>query len=97
MRRSYYQQVPLLPLGPETISELFVDLLGNDPSLKRLCELIKERTGGNPFFIEEIVQWLVETGVVAGARGAYRLVRPTEELGLHDRAERPRGTDRPPA
>ena len=47
-----------------------------------LRELIQERTGGNPFFIEEIVQSLVETGVVAGARGAYRLVTPAEEVGL---------------
>src|SRR5262245_27651312 len=28
MQRSYYQQLPLLPLGPEAIAELFTDLLG---------------------------------------------------------------------
>ena len=39
-----------------------------------LRELIQERAGGNPFFIEEIVQSLVEAGVVTGTRGAYRLV-----------------------
>jgi tetratricopeptide (TPR) repeat protein len=82
MQRSYYQQLPLLPLGPEAIKELFADLLGSDPSLHRLRELIQERTGGNPFFIEEIVQSVIETGVVAGARGAYRLVTPVEEVGL---------------
>src|SRR5207253_4423655 len=57
-------------------------LLGSDPSLHRLRELVRERTGGNPFFIEEIVQSLIETGVVAGSRGAYQLVRPAEEVGL---------------
>jgi predicted ATPase len=82
MRRSYYQQLPLLPLGPETIKELFADLLGSDPSLHPLRELIRDRTGGNPFFIEEIVKSLIETGVVAGTRGAHRLVRPAEEVGL---------------
>ena len=82
MQRSYYQQLPLLPLGPEAIKELFADLLGSDPSLHRLRELIQERTGGNPFFIEEIVQSLIETGVVAGARDVYRLVAPVEEVGL---------------
>ncbi len=82
MQRSYYQQLPLLPLGPEAIMELFADLLGSDPSLHRLRELIQERTGGNPFFIEEIVQSLIETGVVAGARGAYRLVKPAEEIAV---------------
>ncbi len=82
MQRSYYQQLPLLPLGPEAIAELFADLLGSDPSLHRLRELIQERTGGNPFFIEEIVQSLIETGALAGTRGAYRLVTPAEEVGL---------------
>jgi predicted ATPase len=82
MQRSYYQRLPLLPLGPEAIKELFADLLGSDPSLHGLRELIQERTGGNPFFIEEIVQSLIETGVVAGARGASRLVRAVEQVGL---------------
>jgi class 3 adenylate cyclase len=82
MQRSYYQQLPLLPLGPEAIQELFADLLGTDSSLLRLRELIRERTAGNPFFIEEIIQSLADTGVVAGSRGAYRLIRPAEEVGL---------------
>jgi class 3 adenylate cyclase/tetratricopeptide (TPR) repeat protein len=82
MRRSYYQQLPLLPLGTEAIKELFADLLGTDSSLRPLTEHIQERTGGNPFFIEEIVQSLIETGIVAGSRGRYRLVTPATEVGL---------------
>ena len=45
-------------------------------------ELIHERTQGNPFFIEEIVRELVETGHLEGERGAYRLVRPVEDTGV---------------
>jgi tetratricopeptide (TPR) repeat protein len=82
MQRSYYHQLPLSPLGPEAIAELFADLLGTDPSLRRLRELIQERTGGNPFFIEEIVQSLVETDALVGTRGAYRLNRPAEVIGV---------------
>ncbi len=82
MQRSYYQQLPLLPLGPEAIKELFADLLGTDASLRPLTARVQERTGGNPFFIEEIAQSLVETGVVAGTRGAYRLLMPAAEVGL---------------
>src|SRR5262245_53267124 len=82
MKRSYYQQLPLLPLGPEAIKELFADLLGSDPSLDRLRERIQEHTGGNPFFIEETVNSLIETGVVAGARGAYHLVATADEVDL---------------
>jgi len=59
------------PLGSEAIKELLDDLLSTDSSLRSLTDLIRQRTGGNPFFIEEIVQALVETGVVTGGRGAY--------------------------
>jgi class 3 adenylate cyclase/tetratricopeptide (TPR) repeat protein len=82
MKKSYYQQIPLLPLGTEAIEELLRDLLGGDPSLGSLGERIRERTGGNPFFIEEVVEALAETGSLQGAKGAYGLARPAAELRL---------------
>ena len=68
--------------GPSRPSELLRDLAGEDPSLDGLAELIHERTGGNPFFIEEIVRELVEAGYLEGERGAYRLARPVEDTGV---------------
>src|SRR5206468_7922017 len=79
MSRSYYRQIALAPLGPEAIEHLLADLLGSDPSLDGLSELIRARTGGNPFFIEELVQALIEAGSLAGERGAYRLAAPIDE------------------
>jgi class 3 adenylate cyclase len=80
MQRSYYQQLPLLPLAPEATEQLLADLLGTDESLRRLGELIQRRAGGNPFFIEEIVQSLAETGALKGAKGAYQLATATEKI-----------------
>src|SRR5262249_61679893 len=74
--------LPRLPLELEAIAELLRDLLGGDPSLGPLGNRIRERAGGNPFFIEEVVQALAETGSLEGAKGAYRLVRPAAELAL---------------
>jgi adenylate cyclase len=82
MQRSTYQQVPLRTLGAEDVDELLRNLLGQHPSLAGLPERIRERTGGNPFFVEEMVQALVETGSLEGARGAYRLASPVETLEL---------------
>jgi predicted ATPase/class 3 adenylate cyclase len=82
MQKSYYQQIPLLPLGPEAIAELLTVLLGPDPGLAGLGDLIRERTGGNPFFIEEVVQSLAEAGALAGSKGAYKLVGPVEEIAI---------------
>ena len=55
-------------------------LLGDDPSLAPLKQRLIARTEGNPFFLEESVRALVETGVLAGAPGSYRLVQPLQGL-----------------
>jgi len=82
MRKSYYRQVSLAPLGAEAIKALLADLLGEHPSLNGLPDLIEERTAGNPFFIEEVVRSLVESGNLEGKRGDYRLVRPVDNTAV---------------
>ena len=82
MGRSDYQQLPLSPLGPEAIDELLHGLLGDDRTVVDLRDLIRERTGGNPFFIEELVHELAESESLAGTREAYRLAVPVEELAI---------------
>jgi hypothetical protein len=80
MGKSYYHQLPLAPLGPEAIREMLGALLGNDPSTSGLAEAIHTRTGGNPFFTEEVVRNLIESGKLKGSKGAYRLVTPIDKL-----------------
>ena len=82
MSHSYYRQVALAPLGPEAVEALLGDLLGSDPSLEGLYELVQERTGGNPFFVEEVVQSLVEAGSLVGERGGYRLASPVADAAV---------------
>jgi class 3 adenylate cyclase/tetratricopeptide (TPR) repeat protein len=82
MRRSYYEQLPLVPLDREAIARLLHELVGPEPSVDGLAELIAARTGGNPFFIEEVVQSLVESGGLEGERGAYRLAHAIEEIEI---------------
>src|SRR5262249_28488345 len=72
----------LQPLTAENVNELLQDLLGADRSLAGLAATIRDRTGGNPFFVEETVQTLVEDGSLVGTRGNYRLTRPVANLAL---------------
>src|SRR4029434_3461690 len=51
---------------------------GDDPSLAPLTQLLIARTEGNPFFLEESVRMLVETGVLIGEPCAYRLINPLD-------------------
>jgi class 3 adenylate cyclase len=73
-RKTYYRQLRLDPLPPESAEELLQALLGADADHETLKPLLIERTQGNPFFLEESVRTLVETHVLVGERGAYRLV-----------------------
>jgi class 3 adenylate cyclase/tetratricopeptide (TPR) repeat protein len=82
MRHSYYQQIPLVPLSAGAVGEMLNYMLGDDPSLAILPAHLAERTGGNPFFVEEMVRALVEDGTLTGQPGAYRLTRPLDPVGL---------------
>ena len=61
-QKTYYTQLRLAPLGRKETEELLTFLLGSNPSLTPVKQLILEKTQGTPFFMEEIVQELVETG-----------------------------------
>jgi len=77
-RKTYYSQLRLDALPPESAGELLTALLGDDPALEPLKRLLVKR--GNPFFIEESIRTLVETGALARERGAYRLTRPIQAI-----------------
>ena len=66
--KTYYTQLRLDPLLPVSAEEFSPALLGDAPSLAPLTRLLRERTGGNPFFLEESVRTLVEAGVLLGER-----------------------------
>jgi class 3 adenylate cyclase/tetratricopeptide (TPR) repeat protein len=80
--KTYYRQLRLDPLPPASADEFLQALLGDDPSLGPLKQLLIARTGGNPFFLEESVRTLVETGMLVGAPGAYRLAQPLASLQM---------------
>ena len=73
--KTSYTQLRLDPLPPASADELLQALLGDDPSLAPLTRLLIARTEGNPFFLEESVRTLVETGALVGEPGAYRLAQ----------------------
>ena len=78
--KTYYTQLRLDPLPPVSAHELLHALLGDDPSLAPLTQLLIARTEGNPFFLEESVRTLVETGVLVGTPGAYRLAQAVPSI-----------------
>jgi class 3 adenylate cyclase/tetratricopeptide (TPR) repeat protein len=76
--KTFYSQLRLDTLPPESTGELLDALLGTDPGLQSLKQQLLKR--GNPFFLEESVRTLVETKALVGERGAYRLTQPLQTL-----------------
>jgi len=80
--KTYYSQLRIDPLPPESAGELLQTLLGDEANLLPLKRLLIERTEGNPFFIEESVRTLVEAKLLAGERGNHRLAGPIDSTQL---------------
>jgi len=79
--KSYYSQFRLDPLGDADGAAMLAALLGEAVELNPLKRLITERTGGNPFFIEEIVQALFDEGALV-RNGAVKVTRSLSQLRL---------------
>jgi class 3 adenylate cyclase/tetratricopeptide (TPR) repeat protein len=80
--KSYYTQLRLDALPPESANELLLALLGTDATVEPLKPVLIARTGGNPLFLEESVRTLVETDALTGERGAHRLARPLDTIDV---------------
>jgi len=79
--KSYYSQFRLEALGRESAGEMLSALLGDGIELAPFKRLVIERTEGNPFFIEEIVQALFDEGALI-RNGAVKIMRSLSELRL---------------
>ncbi|MFZ1122494.1 MAG: hypothetical protein WAN81_19895, partial [Candidatus Binataceae bacterium] len=78
---TYYTQIRLDPLGRESAQEMLSSMLGDEPELVALKQLILERTQGNPFFIEEMVQALFDEAVLV-RNGTVKLARALSQLRM---------------
>ena len=83
--KTFYSQLRLDPLGREEAQELLAALLGDSAELRPLKQLILTKTEGNPFFMEEIVQALLQTLAVIGKEFSLGLLKkiveqPEDEL-----------------
>ena len=78
--KTYYSQLRLDRLAPQSAIALLENLVGGDAGLAPLKRLLLARTEGNPLFLEESVRNLVDDGGLAGERGAYRLAKAPETI-----------------
>ncbi|PWU17243.1 MAG: hypothetical protein C5B48_16225 [Candidatus Rokuibacteriota bacterium] len=85
--KTYYRQLRIDPLSPDSAEALLDSLMGEDGTLVPLKKMLIARTEGNPFFLEESVRTLVETRVLVGEQGAYRITKAPESFQIPPTAQ----------
>ncbi|HYL60583.1 MAG TPA: AAA family ATPase, partial [Candidatus Acidoferrales bacterium] len=80
--KTYYTQLRLDPLGQENADEMLTAMVGDSAEVRPLKRLVIERTQGNPFFMEETVQVLLDEGALVREGSAVRLTQPLAELKI---------------
>ena len=78
-------RIEVRELSPESSTDLMRALLLGEPPAE-LTALI-ERTQGNPFFVEEVVRGLVESGALVRDGDGWRLTRALDESAVPDSIE----------
>jgi tetratricopeptide (TPR) repeat protein/class 3 adenylate cyclase len=74
--------VQLEPLARSAAAVLLRALLSAERLSEELVSRVQERTGGNPFFLEEVAHTLQEEGALVTTRGETALARDVEGLTL---------------
>ena len=80
--KTYYTQLRLDPLGKESAAEMLTALLGDGAEMAPLKRLIIEKTEGNPFFMEETVQVLLDEGALVRDAAAIKVTKSLNELKI---------------
>ncbi len=69
----------LRELSSRQTGELLRSLLDDQPPPAELSRFIEQRSDGNPFYVEEVVNSLVETHILERVDGTWRLTHPLSE------------------
>ena len=85
--RSFVHRVSLAQLDAEDGQTLVRGMLETEELPRELEQLVSEKSGGNPFFAEEITRSLLDSGTLTRKEGAYTLERPIEEIQVPDRVQ----------
>jgi class 3 adenylate cyclase/tetratricopeptide (TPR) repeat protein len=67
MASAGFGEIALRDLEQDDVARLVAELLGHRPQLRELAHRIAQRSGGNPFFAEELVRALSTEGTLVGS------------------------------
>jgi len=78
----YYRHLGVEPLSEKSSGHLVRNILSGVELNPNLEKLIMAKTGGNPFFVEEMVRELIERDELIKEGGCYKLRNPIDNLDI---------------
>ncbi len=83
-RASRFTSFTLHPLSERYSRRVVRDLLAQEDLPPAFLDLVLSKAEGNPFFLEELMRMLIDTGVLVQRDGAWQLVAAVEHLRIPD-------------
>src|SRR5205814_2070856 len=77
-----YVEVPLQPLDVAQAEQLLNNLLQVEDLPNRVHNLILNKADGNPFFLEEVLRSLVDSGHIVREDGSWRATREIDSVSI---------------
>jgi class 3 adenylate cyclase/tetratricopeptide (TPR) repeat protein len=77
-----YQELRLQELSPSETQSMVASLLKSDRVPKALREFIRDNVEGNPFYVEELINALIESEALSNTSGGWELGKPFDQAGV---------------
>jgi class 3 adenylate cyclase/tetratricopeptide (TPR) repeat protein len=77
-----YKEIRIGELSPSETEDMMASMLNSDSLSEELFQLIRSRTEGNPFYLEEILNALVESDALVFEKGRWRLKRTFRDTDI---------------
>jgi len=77
-RERLLQAVPLKRMSPGDVSDMIKQILEQDDVPREFCELVYQKTRGNPFFVEEVTKSLMEQELIIREGNRWKIKEVSE-------------------
>ena len=77
-----YQEIPLQDLSPSEAQDMLQSLLKTEAIPVDLRRFVQEKVEGNPFYLEEVINTLIESDTLSHENGTWKLSRPISKLDI---------------
>jgi len=82
--KSYHIQVAPSRLSDKEVEEMIGSILDGKNVTKELNILVRDKSDGIPFYIEEIIKSFIEAGIIVEGKGGYDVSKAIAEMDVPD-------------